>query len=335
MIVLENLKKVDIFTDGACSGNPGAGGWGAIIRFKGHEKELSGGCHATTNNRMELTAVIEALKCLKEKCEVTVYSDSQYFVNAMTKGWAFSWKAKNWRRSGNEPVLNPDLWQELLDLWEKHEIQAIWVKGHAGHPENERCDALAVGEIKKLSESYGISKKNADKILIVVDMQNDFITGALGTKEAEKIVGAVKEKIEKFDGEVFFTRDTHFEDYLSTQEGKNLPVEHCIKGTQGWEIHPELDKIRKEFNSPVFDKITFGSQELAEKLCQLNKSSKINEIVLIGICTDICVISNALTIKTFLPEVNISVDSACCAGVTPESHENALNAMKMCQIKIL
>lgn len=328
------LKKVDIFTDGACSGNPGAGGWGAIIRFNGHEKELSGGCPDTTNNRMELTAVIEALKRLKEKCEVTVYSDSQYFVNAMTKGWAVSWRAKNWRRSGNEKVLNPDLWQELLDLWEMHKIQAVWVKGHAGHPENERCDALAVGEIKKLAEK-GTSSKNSDKILIVVDMQNDFITGSLGTKEAEKIVESVKEKVKSFDGDIIFTRDTHCEDYLSTQEGKNLPVEHCIKGTNGWEIHPELDKIRVELNSPVFDKITFGSRELAEKLYQMNSVNKINEIVLIGICTDICVISNALTIKAFLPEISISVDSACCAGVTPESHENALNAMKMCQIKIL
>lgn len=328
------LKKIDIFTDGACSGNPGAGGWGAIIRFKGHEKEISGGCPETTNNRMELTAVIEALKCLKEKCDVTVYSDSQYFVNAMTKGWAFSWKAKNWRRSGNEKVLNPDLWQELLDLWEKHEIRAVWVKGHAGHPENERCDALAVGEIKKLSEN-GIINKKSDKILIVIDMQNDFITGSLGTKEAQQIVHSVKEKVENFDGDVLFTRDTHFEDYLSTQEGKNLPVKHCIKNSSGWEIHPELDALRAKLNATVFDKITFGSQELAEKLHQLNKANKISEIVLIGLCTDICVISNALTIKAFLPEVSISVDSTCCAGVTPESHENALNAMKMCQINIL
>lgn len=328
------LKKIDIFTDGACSGNPGAGGWGAIIRFKEHEKEISGGCPETTNNRMELTAVIEALKCLKERCNVTIYSDSQYFVNAMSKGWAFSWKAKNWRRSGNEKVLNPDLWQELLDLWEKHEIQAVWVKGHAGHPENERCDALAVGEIKKLSES-GIINKNSDKILIVIDMQNDFITGSLGTKEAQQIVQPVKEKIKNFDGDILFTRDTHSDDYLSTQEGKNLPVKHCIKNTSGWEIHPELDALRTRSNAMVFDKITFGSQALVEKLCQINKSNKINEIVLVGLCTDICVISNALTIKAFLPEVTISVDSACCAGVTPESHQNALNAMKMCQINIL
>lgn len=331
---MDLLKKVDIFTDGACSGNPGAGGWGAIIRFKGHEKEISGGCPETTNNRMELTAVIEALKCLKERCEVTVYSDSQYFVNAMTKGWAFSWKAKNWRRSGNEKVLNPDLWQELLELWEKHKIQAVWVKGHAGHPENERCDTLAVGEIKKLSENC-IDNKNSDKILIVVDMQNDFITGSLGTKEATQIVQPVKEKIENFDGDVLFTRDTHFDDYLLTQEGENLPVKHCIKDTNGWEIHPELDKLRVKLNAPVFDKITFGSQGLVERLCQLNKVNKINEIVLVGLCTDICVISNALTIKAFLPETSITVDSACCAGVTPESHQNALNAMKMCQINII
>ncbi len=334
VIGLDNLKKIEIFTDGACSGNPGAGGWGAILRFNGHEKEISGGCPDTTNNRMELTAVIEALKCLKEKCDVTIYSDSQYFVNAMTKGWAFSWKAKNWRRSGNEKVLNPDLWQELLDLWEKHKIEAVWVKGHAGHPENERCDALAVGEIKKLSEAV-ITEEIKDRILIVVDMQNDFINGALGTKEAEKIVETAKNKIESFDGQVFFTRDTHYEDYLSTQEGKNLPVVHCIKGTSGWEIHPDLDKFRTEMDCPVFDKITFGSHELAEKLCQMNKKNQIKEIVIIGICTDICVISNALTIKAFLPETPITVDSSCCAGVTPESHQNALNAMKMCQINII
>ncbi|MBQ2251991.1 MAG: cysteine hydrolase [Clostridia bacterium] len=168
-------------------------------------------------------------------------------------------------------------------------------------------------------------------ILIVVDMQNDFIDGALGTKEAVAIVGNVKEKIANFDGEVIFTRDTHESDYLGTQEGKNLPVEHCICGTFGWEIRSELTEIKE---GSVIDKPTFGSRKLAELLYEKHLTEEIGEITLIGLCTDICVISNALVIKAFLPEVKITVDSSCCAGVTPESHENALSAMKMCQINI-
>ena len=167
--------------------------------------------------------------------------------------------------------------------------------------------------------------------LIVVDMQNDFIDGALGTAEAVAIVPAVKEKIENFDGRVIFTRDTHFADYLNTQEGANLPVEHCIKGTDGWQIRAELDALRKE---PAVDKITFGSAELGEMLKAENAKQPIDGITLVGLCTDICVISNAMIIKAFLPEVPVEVDAFCCAGVTPESHKNALNAMKMCQIKI-
>lgn len=143
------MKTVEIFTDGACSGNPGAGGWGAILRYNGHEKELSGGAAETTNNRMELTAVIEALKCLKERCNVELYTDSRYIVDAVTKGWAKSWRAKGWRRSGNEPALNPELWAELLDLLEMQNVHFNWVKGHNGHPENERCDRLAVAQSEK------------------------------------------------------------------------------------------------------------------------------------------------------------------------------------------
>ena len=169
-------------------------------------------------------------------------------------------------------------------------------------------------------------------ILIVVDMQNDFIDGALGTKEAVAIVPKVEEKIRNFDGEVFFTRDTHENWYLETQEGKNLPVAHCIRDTEGWQIRKELDALRK--TEPV-DKDTFGSTELAGELVAINEDEEIESITLVGLCTDICVISNALLIKASLPEVPIYVDASCCAGVTPESHENALKAMEMCQIKII
>ena len=170
------------------------------------------------------------------------------------------------------------------------------------------------------------------KFLIVVDMQNDFISGALGTKEACAIVPSVVELIKGFDGEVIFTRDTHHDAYLSTQEGKNLPVAHCIKGSWGWQIHPEVEAANSGL---VIDKPTFGSSKLFELLEGENNRSPIDEITLIGICTDICVISNAIGIKAFLPEVKIKVVSSCCAGVTPESHQNALNAMKMCQIEII
>ena len=172
------------------------------------------------------------------------------------------------------------------------------------------------------------------KLFIVFDMQNDFIDGALGTKEASAIVGRVVKKIAGYDGIVVFTRDTHSEDYLSTQEGRNLPVVHCIEGTGGWELREEIRRIAEERNSRVFDKNTFGSRELAEYLKELALKEAIEEIELIGLCTDICVISNALTIKAFLPEVRIRVDASCCAGVTPESHSNALDAMKMCQIDV-
>lgn len=169
-------------------------------------------------------------------------------------------------------------------------------------------------------------------VLIVVDMQNDFIDQALGTPEAVAIVPHVKKKIETFDGPVFFTRDTHHENYMETQEGGNLPVPHCIEGTEGWQIRPELDVLRV---TGAIDKPTFGSVELGEKLLALHRNEGIDSITLIGLCTDICVISNALLLKAFLPEVPVSVDAACCAGVTPESHENALKAMAMCQIQIV
>ena len=170
------------------------------------------------------------------------------------------------------------------------------------------------------------------ELLIVVDMQNDFIDGALGTAEAVEIVPRVAEKIRSFPGRVLFTRDTHPpENYLETQEGKNLPVVHCVKGTPGWEIRPELMALCK--TEPV-DKPTFGSTRLGEALLELNTLDPIGSVTLVGLCTDICVISNALLVKAFLPEVPVIVDAACCAGVTPVSHRNALEAMKVCQIKV-
>ena len=167
------------------------------------------------------------------------------------------------------------------------------------------------------------------KILVVVDMQNDFIDGALGSAEAVTIVPAVKELIEGFDGEVYFTRDTHFENYMSTQEGKKLPVPHCIKDTEGWQIHPKLDALRT--TTPI-DKLTFGSCELIELLAG---KTNVESITLCGLCTDICVISNAMLIKAYYPEIPLFVVANACAGVTPESHQNALNAMKMCQVEIV
>ncbi len=169
------------------------------------------------------------------------------------------------------------------------------------------------------------------KILVVVDMQNDFIDGSLGTAEAVKIVPKVAEKIRGFKGTVYFTRDTHEENYLETQEGKNLPVRHCIRGTEGWEIRKELEGI---CTAQKIDKPAFGSRELGEMLLEEQKREPIESITFIGLCTDICVISNALLAKAFLPEVPVVVDAACCAGVTPESHQKALDAMKMCQIEI-
>lgn len=167
------------------------------------------------------------------------------------------------------------------------------------------------------------------RLLVVVDMQNDFIDGSLGTLEALNIVPKVKKKIEKYlasDDEVVFTLDTHEENYLETQEGENLPVLHCIRGSNGWELHDSL----KSYKGKRFEKNTFGSEELGVFI----KDKGYDSIELIGLCTDICVISNALLLKAFEPEIPLRVDSSCCAGVTPKSHENALNAMKICHIEV-
>ncbi len=167
------------------------------------------------------------------------------------------------------------------------------------------------------------------KLLIVVDMQVDFITGSLGSELASAIVPCVVDKVKNFDGKIIFTRDTHFEDYADTQEGKKLPIEHCIKGTEGWQICDEL----KPYVDTVVDKITFGSVELPDVIKNLDE--EIDEIELCGLCTDICVISNAMILKAAFPDVTVKIDSACCAGVSVESHNVALEAMKNVQIEII
>lgn len=172
------------------------------------------------------------------------------------------------------------------------------------------------------------------KILVVVDMQNDFIDGALGTSEAQAIVSKVEGKIRDFDGEIYYTRDTHQQNYLETMEGRNLPVKHCIEYTDGWRIKTEIMAASEGKKVIVIDKPTFGSMELIEIIDEEEKES-IESITLIGLCTDICVISNAINLKTRFWETPIIVDSACCAGVTPQSHNNAIEAMKMCQITII
>ncbi len=145
------MKNIQIYTDGACSGNPGPGGYGVILKFNGTEKTLSKGFKDTTNNRMELRAVIAGLDALKEKCKVQIYSDSKYIIDAVNNGWAIRWKKNGWKRNKKDYALNPDLWEKLLDLISQHEIQFIWVKGHAGHDENERCDKLAVAAAAQLN----------------------------------------------------------------------------------------------------------------------------------------------------------------------------------------
>ena len=144
------MKFVELFTDGACSGNPGKGGWGAILRYMGHEKEISGGEMETTNNRMELTAVIRGLSMLKEPCSVRLTSESKYVIDAVTKGWVYGWQRNGWRKADKKPALNVDLWEQLLPLLERHQVEFVWVKGHQGHPENERCDQLAVSYYNNL-----------------------------------------------------------------------------------------------------------------------------------------------------------------------------------------
>lgn len=147
------MKHIQLFTDGACSGNPGPGGWGAIIRYKDVEKELSGYSQSTTNNRMELTAVIQGLSALKEPCEVDLYTDSKYVADSITKGWVYSWKKNGWKKSDKKPALNIDLWEAMLLLLKTHKVSIHWLKGHSGHPENERCDKLAVSQY----ENKGLS----------------------------------------------------------------------------------------------------------------------------------------------------------------------------------
>ncbi len=172
------------------------------------------------------------------------------------------------------------------------------------------------------------------KVLIVVDMQNDFIDGVLGTREAVAIVPHVKKKIEAYRAEkktVIFTRDTHGEDYLLTQEGRKLPVEHCIRGSHGWKISSRLDTA----DSEIIDKPTFGSYDLIERLEELDQEDALESVELVGLCTDICVISNAMLVKNRFPELQVMVDAECCAGVMPETHTTALKAMDLCQVEIL
>ena len=170
-------------------------------------------------------------------------------------------------------------------------------------------------------------------LLVVVDMQNDFIDGSLGTKEAVAIVDNVIAEIAKYDTkDIFATRDTHPENYLETQEGKNLPVVHCVKGTDGWQVNEKVKTALKD--AVVIDKPTFGSKILAEEITKIAEKEDIT-VTLVGLCTDICVISNAILLKAFYPEIPIFVDASACAGVTPQSHKNALEAMKVCQIDIV
>lgn len=170
------------------------------------------------------------------------------------------------------------------------------------------------------------------QVLVVVDMQNDFITGALGTREARAVLPLVVEAVRDFPGPVLFTRDTHHQDYPDTQEGRLLPVRHCVAGTDGWQIHQDLEALRLH---PAIDKPAFGSLELAETLRRMNAEAPLDSIMFMGLCTDICIISNALIAKAALPETRVIVDASRCAGVTPQSHRTALEAMKACQIHII
>lgn len=171
-----------------------------------------------------------------------------------------------------------------------------------------------------------------NKILIVVDMQKDFITGTLGSAEAKEILPGVERKVKNFEGEIIFTMDTHGKDYLDTQEGKNLPVAHCLENTPGWELAGSLDALCRERCARIYKKGTFGSLALARKLKE--REEEIASIELIGVCTDICVVSNALLLKAYLPELPILVDASCCAGVTPQKHTAALETMRSCQIEV-
>ncbi len=170
-----------------------------------------------------------------------------------------------------------------------------------------------------------------EKVLVVVDMQNDFVSGALGTKEAVGIVDKVAAKIESFEGRIFATLDTHHQDYLDTAEGKKLPVPHCLKDSDGWLLNEKIMYALSEKNYRTIEKETFGSIRLAEEIGRILEEREI-QVELVGLCTDICVVSNALLLKAYFPEMPVSVDASCCAGVTPGSHEAALETMRMCQI---
>lgn len=171
-----------------------------------------------------------------------------------------------------------------------------------------------------------------NKILIVVDMQEDFITGTLGSAQAREVLPKVAEKVKNFEGEIIFTMDTHGEDYLDTQEGKNLPVAHCLENTPGWELASPLNTLCREREAQRYKKGTFGSLALAQELKK--REEEIASIELVGVCTDICVVSNALLLKAYMPELPICVDASCCAGVTPQKHEAALETMRSCQINV-
>ena len=188
------------------------------------------------------------------------------------------------------------------------------------------------GMTEEITASPEVREPN--RYLIAVDLQNDFITGALGTQEAQKILTPALEKLRNYPGNIIFTLDTHAGNYLETEEGRLLPVEHCIFGTDGWQLPGEFQKLQRERNAAVYLKETFGSVHLAQDLLAANAKSPIEEIELIGLCTDICVISNALLIKACLPNVPIYVDASCCAGVTPEKHNAALEVMKSCLIQV-
>jgi nicotinamidase-related amidase len=171
--------------------------------------------------------------------------------------------------------------------------------------------------------------------LIVIDMQNDFVSGSLGSEAAADILPKVEKRVESFDGEVLFTKDTHDADYLNTQEGKKLPVSHCIRGSEGWKLAGKLEELAEKTGAAIYEKGTFGSLKLGERLAEENSKEPIDSVEFMGVCTDICVISNAMILKAYLPETEMIVNASCCAGVTEKSHENALDAMRACQITVI
>ena len=172
------------------------------------------------------------------------------------------------------------------------------------------------------------------KCLVVIDVQNDFVSGSLGTPEAQAMLPRLEEKLRGFEGCVWMTLDTHGADYMDTQEGKHLPVPHCVRGTEGWQLAGELGKLAESLGAGIVEKPTFGSEELVASLKALYEAGELESIELVGLCTDICVVSNALMLKAAMPELPMSVDSACCAGVTPQKHKAALEVMRSCQIAV-